>query len=140
VHGAELLYEGASLVHHSDHNRTGVSREVLNDLRETEHSASPAHGLDRGSVWTAAQNGSGALVYEAFGVFGSALQEKIGVFHAISLQTVPKTPTHRKRTVELVGVRRGVQRCPRLEKEKESLSARGFKRVGTAARVHYVRM
>ena len=84
MNGAELLYEGASLVHHSDHNRTGVSREVLNDLRETEHSTSPAHGLDRGSVWTAAQNGSGALVYEAFGVFGSALQEKIGVFHESS--------------------------------------------------------
>jgi hypothetical protein len=31
--------------------------------------------------------------YDAFGVFGTALKEKIGVFHPRALKTAPKTPT-----------------------------------------------
>jgi hypothetical protein len=34
-----------------------------------------------------------ALVYDAFGVFETALQEMIGIFHSSSLKMVPKTPT-----------------------------------------------
>ena len=30
--------------------------------------------------------------YDAFGVFGTTLQKKIGAFHSSSLRTVPKTP------------------------------------------------
>jgi hypothetical protein len=33
-----------------------------------------------------------AKAYDAFGVFGSALQEKIGVFHSSSLNIESKTP------------------------------------------------
>jgi hypothetical protein len=33
-----------------------------------------------------------ALVYDAFGVFGTALREKIGVFHSSYLKMDPKTP------------------------------------------------
>ena len=34
-----------------------------------------------------------ALTYDSVGVFGAALQEKIGVFHSSLLRMVPKTPT-----------------------------------------------
>jgi hypothetical protein len=33
-----------------------------------------------------------AVRYDVFGFFGTALQEKIGVFHSSYLNMVPKTP------------------------------------------------
>ena len=40
---------------------------------------------------------------DAFGVFGTALQEKIGVFHPSSLKMLPKT-TINYNTINIVGI------------------------------------
>jgi hypothetical protein len=39
-----------------------------------------------------AQSDNAAGPYDAFGVVGTALEEKIGVFHSMCLKLVPKTP------------------------------------------------